>query len=203
MRLVIALILLCFPTTGATQDRFGAWVSRNLGYAPVYTQSIGWDMPQTTVTIADPLLQTEAETSFIETPDSTAWVVGILSDASDARLSGLALVWSDGPYDRVVSLDFQQTQSGYVAFQTPRQTWVGDGLAQKIATQMNTLSPGPVLVAQPDGSLFPVGDAGRTHGCFQASVLYNDIDALIALVVLFQSQSRIDADAPTCIPLIS
>lgn len=203
MRLYLLLLTLCLPTFSHAEDRFGDWVASQLGFAPFYAQSIGWDMPETSVTISDPLSETDTEVSFLETPPTTAWVVGIFNEASDARLSGFALVWSDGPFDRVAPSGIVQTQSGYVAFQTPKQTWVSIALPEKIAAQMIDLSPGPILTQQPDGTVFPVGDSGVSGSCFEASALYKDNDELIALVVLFKSNARVDADASACIALTS
>lgn len=203
MRLFALCLAICLPTLSHASDRFGDWVASELGFQPFYAQSIGWDMPEPSVTIADPLLPAEAAGAFIETPKTTAWVVGILEAPSAARLTGLALVWSDGPFDSAVSLDALQTQSGFVAFQTPRQTWVSTALPQDIASKMNELSPGPILAEQPDGTTFPVGDSGVLGGCLDITALYTNTKDLIALVVLFQSDARRDAADVTCASLTS
>lgn len=203
MRLFTLLTALCLPTLGQASDRFGDWVAGELGFQPFYAQSIGWDMPEPSVTIVDPLLQVETEGGFVETPASTAWVVGISGEASDARLTGLALVWSDGPFDSIVTLGTLQTQSGFVAFQTPRQTWVGDALLQDIAVKMTDLSPGPILAQQPDGTIFPVGDTGVARGCLEITALYRNTKDLVALVVLPNADARVNAADATCASLTS
>jgi len=203
MRFLALFILICLPAFASAEERFGAWVTRELNNQPFFTQSIGWDMPDPSVTIADPILKTEGDIGFIDTPNSTAWVVGILDSENEARLSGLGLVWSDDPIDRAVSWGVPQTQSGYVAFQTPRQTLVDEALPDDIALQMMTATPGPILVVQPDETEFPTGDSGITGGCFEATALYNDADALVAVVVLFQSGARVDTDETACGALTS
>ncbi len=201
MRNLAVIACLCLPTWGIAQDRFDAWVADQMGFAPFFSQSIGWEMPQNSVTVLDPLAQSTEGVDFVETPDSTAWVVGILDDASAARMSGLGLVWSDGFVDRAVSLGFAQTRSGFVAFQTDGQIWAGNMLPQTVLAQINTLTPGPALVEQPDGSVFPAGDLGLSGACLEMIALYKDDDALLGLVVLIQSSTRRDADATACAPL--
>ena len=203
MRLLVILTALCLPNLGQASDRFGDWVASELGFQPFYAQSIGWDMPEPSVTIKDPLVQAEIEGAFVETPTSTAWVVGILGQGSDARLTGLALVWSDDPFDSIVTLGALQTQSGLVAFQTPQQTWVGNALPQDIAAKMIDRSPGPILAQQPDGTVFPVGDAGVARGCLEITALYRNTKDLVALVVLSRPDARAGAADVTCASLTS
>lgn len=203
MRCFMLVLALCLPTFGKAADRFGDWVTRELGYEPFYAQSIGWEMPEFSVTVADPLTQAVPEGDFLQTPPSTAWVVGIMKDAADARLLGLALVWADGPFDSAVDLGKLQTQSGFVAFQTPRQTSVSIGLPQDIAEKMSDQTPGPILAQQPDGTFFPVGDSGFARGCLQITALYADTKELIALIVLADANARVDTDEVACAMLTS
>jgi hypothetical protein len=195
-------MMLCLPTVGAAQDRLGEWVAQQLGYEPFYTQSIGWDMPAPTVRAADPFTA-ETGTSFVPTPETTAWVVGIMENEGDTQLTGMALVWSDGPLTRSVQLSPPQSRTGLVAFQTPTQSATSEEMKAALAAQLDGMAAGPILIESADGTLFAVGDSRLPDGCFSFSALYKSNDDLVALVVLFQSQSRVDADTPACIPLTS
>ncbi|WP_375255023.1 hypothetical protein [Yoonia sp.] len=203
MRLLLVLALLFTASATFAQDRFGDWVSQQLGFEPVYAQSIGWDMPEPSVRVTDPMFPVNGGASVIDTPETTAWLVGMSANPEDDDLAGMALVWSDGPFARVVQLVPAISQSGIVAFQTPRQIGVMDDFAAILADQMAPYAPGPVLARLSDSSDFAVGDSGRPGQCFQFSALYKSNDDLVALVVLFQSHLRDDADAPACGPLTS
>lgn len=196
-----AILAFCASVANAEQ-RFGDWVTDQLGFEPFYSQSIGWEMPTTSVLVTDPLAGVSVNTSSIATPETTAWLVGMFANEEDSYLAGMALVWSDWPFDKVERLASPISQSGSVAFQT-NQNLRPDLLAEAVKTQLNRQSPGPFLAQIPDGSVFPVGESGRPNQCFQFHALYNNNDDLMALVVLFQSHLRDDADTPKCAPLTS
>lgn len=208
MRLCLAFGLLCLPSIGNAQERFGDWVAAQFGSQPFYAQSIGWDMSEPSVIVTDPASANDAKGRLIDTPETTAWLVGMLDHQGDDRLSGMALVWSDGLIDRVVALPSIVSKSGIVGFQTGRdfalmQNAPADDVAALVSAQLDMVAPGPVLVRLPAGIEFPVGDSALPDRCFEVSALYKDDDALVALVVLFKSYSRDDGGTAACSPLTS
>mgnify|MGYP001829054749 FL=1 len=203
MRFALVATVVCLPTMPMAEDRFGDWVSAQLGYEPVYNQSIGWDMAEFSVGVTDPMNPSDQAMDFIATPQTTAWVVGMSANEEDPFLAGMALVWSDGPFDRVVEFDPPISQSGIIAYQTPAQINLSGDLTSSLAMQLEPNTPGPILARLSDGSDFAVGDSGQPDQCFRYSALYKSNDDLVALVVLFQSHLRDDADATACAPLTS
>lgn len=202
MKSLAAVVLTLWAPFAHAEQRFGDWVTDQLGFEPLFSQSIGWDMPAATVMVTDPLAGVSTDATPIATPQTTAWLVGMFENEEDSVLAGMALVWSDWPYDRVERLAPPISQSGSVAFQT-NQDLRPDLLAETVGAQLVRYTPGPFLAQIPDGTVFPVGESGRPNQCFQFHALYNNNDDLMALVVLFQSHLRDDADATKCAPLTS
>ena len=212
MQILIAFVLIGLPTFCAAEQRFGEWVTQQLGYEPQYSQSIEWQMNDVAVVVGDPTSVATTASPSVSAPNTTAWLVGLSTPQRTKGLIGMALVWSDYPFENAVALSTYRSQSGLAAFMTDSdlqaldrlyQTDGGKAAEKTIHDHLGQHAPGPFLAQLPDGPVFPVAVSGGQGDCNQVTALYQDAGALSALVVLFFVNGRDDATALACDPLLS
>jgi hypothetical protein len=203
MRYVVFLLLLVWPTLGLGQNRMDDWVSGQLGFVPHFSQSIAWDVADQSIVVVDPFSLVRRGIPPVDPPTQTAWLVGMREKEADQQLVGMALVWSDFPYETAVYLGTFNSTNSAVAFMTVNAAASGKLSPDLISAQLSAKSPSPFLAEAPDGVLFPLGDFGLNTNCLAVTALYQSNQELSALVIVFGANDRKDISNTECAPLTS